>query len=149
MASGEIYPGHGFMDQFVRLHLETPHHHWWGEYDRLPKKQFGLTAYVLSGIDPKSSQPAKFSQDILAKDWFVYRHPQAKNVQTYIECNHGQIEFCHQTWGLEEKNLKIKLDVRYDIHLLPKWKNIQEKTTAFILNFRVSAPVFSASSIFR
>jgi hypothetical protein len=144
ISSGEHYPGHGFMDQFVRLHLETPHHHWWGEYERLPKKKFGLTPYVVAGIDPKTSQPARLSED--AKDWFVYRDPKTNQVKTHIECWHGIIENCTQEWSLEEKNLKIKVNVTYYIHLLPEWKNIQQKTTEFILDFRVSDPIVSVSA---
>jgi hypothetical protein len=135
------------MDQFVRLHLETPHHHWWDNYERLPQKQFGLTAYALSGIDPKTSQPARLSED--EKDRFVYRDPKTNQVKTHIECRHGIIESCTQEWSLEEKNLKIEVHVSYYIHLLPEWKNIQKKTTAFILGFRVSDPVVSANSFSR
>ena len=137
--TGEIFPGTGFLDRrAAALVINSPDTDAGIQnYEKLPAKEYGLTAYAPLGINSKTKQPNRTHP--LAEDVFVHRGKDGK-VDAYIDCSnrphHGAP--CQQSFTLEPY-ANAKVSVLYRRGMLPHWQEIQRKVTAQIVGFNVSS----------
>ncbi len=138
VTTGSHYPGDGFMDRSTRTTLERPDARYGNNrYEMLPKKEFGLTTYVMPGADPKTGKP--YLEHDEAEQVFVYRNASGQ-VLTRIECSHRGFQPCTQSWSTEYESVQAKVYVSYTRPMLKNWREIQKNVTQFMLDFRVANP---------
>jgi hypothetical protein len=138
VTTGSHYSGDGYMDRWTQSTLERPDaRYWFTHYEMLPKKEFDLDSYVVSGTNPKTGKLYRDNDE--AKQIFVSRSGQGQ-ILTSIECSHRGFQPCTQRWSLEYEGVHAEVDVLYTRPLLQHWREIQKNVTQFILDFRATNP---------
>jgi hypothetical protein len=100
-----------------------------------PKKEYGLEVY--SPINADISTRVPFQGDFDDKDHFFAYNKEGK-VKTYIECSnktHAAAP-CEHNFDLPLP-LKARVILGYRRGLLPHWQDLEAKTTAHLLSFKV------------
>jgi hypothetical protein len=150
--TGSIYPGDGFMDRYVKTTLAfNSERAGFGdaskvyEYEKLPESEFGLTVYAPPGIDPKTKNP--YREDKNAEDLFVHWTADGK-VDTHIKCSNGRLPnlkytMCSQDISMEPR-MRARIYITYPRYWLPHWKEIQQKVSDLVWNFRAKDEVTKA-----
>lgn len=136
--TGSIYPGDGFLDRWTHARVETPNTILkYMNYEQLPTKEYGLTAYAAAGIDPKTSKP--YREDPDAKDVWVSRDKSGR-VTTTIQCSNRHVPAppCTHDFSMEPE-MHAEVVVSYRRSQLANWREIQEAVKQQILSFRVAA----------
>lgn len=134
VTTGSHYPGDGFMDRSTAAILEQPDsRYWFTQYEELPQKEFDLSVYIASGVNPKTGKPYREHDD--AEQIFVSRNLTGK-VLTRINCSHRGFQPCTQSWSLENKKVQAKVYVSYTRPMLEHWQEIQTNVTQFILELQ-------------
>lgn len=103
-------------------------------YVNTGKEIYGLALYINGGTDPKTQRPLR--EHWRAKDMFVFRDEQG-NVQTIIECSNRNIKSpsCTHDFNFPPP-MKIRISMMYLRQNLFLWKEIQDKTINFVLDFQ-------------
>lgn len=139
--AGEIYPRAGALAadrnaQVVINSLQHPGPYWFANYERLPGQTFGLDAYVVTGQDPKTGQPARDSLD--TDEVFIHLQPTGQ-ADTFISCNKGRPPagqaHCQMRTGMEPA-AEVRLNISFPQSLLPHWQDIRQGATALISSFK-------------
>ncbi len=135
--TGPIYPGRGFMNRPALSKGQLKGNYWWNTYDEIKPGPFGLTEYRISGIDPRTGQPARDARDA---DVIYLHRDKAGSVKTHINCSNVPSEavLCTQTWDMGEHGVSAQLRVMYRRALLEHWREFQQKVTQVVLGFRVA-----------
>jgi hypothetical protein len=148
--TGQDYSGDGFMDRWVHRTVEIPNRILkYANYEKLPKREYELTIYAPTGLDPKTKKPYREDDD--AKDVFISRDQTGK-VETYIYCSNRRgdwtVQICTQVFSLEPR-AKADVSVSYRRNLLPEWWKIQQAVRRLIFDFSVpsSASICRKSDI--
>jgi len=144
--SGGIYPGHGFMNRPHVSNGQLKSEYWWENYEVRKSKKFGLTEYRLSGINPKTKEPASESQE--AEVIYLY-HDNTGNVLTRIDCSNVPHEAapCEQRWDLGGQGVAAKVRVMYRRGHLENWRDIQKKVTEVVLSFQACSAESETATI--
>jgi len=134
--TGKDYPGDNFLDRAVHATLETPNTILkYENYEKLPNKEHGLTAYAAAGIDPKTNKP--YREDADAKDAFVSRDKSGQ-VNAFIRCSNRNVPTppCRHDFSLEP-DMRAKVYLSYPRGQLPRWHEMQEAIKQQILSFKL------------
>ena len=140
--SGEIYPKLGAratnaLVKAVTNTIDKPTKFWFDNFERLPASPFGLEAYVVTGIDPRSGKLARDSLD--ADDIFIRRSADG-TADTYIRCSkpksHLGVGTCGMNFGMEPK-AQVYLTVNFARSQLPQWHKIRQSTLDLLASFEV------------
>ena len=142
--AGEIYPSMGANARNgLAKHLWEPSPYWWNNYERLPEDVYGLEAYVLSGVHPKTGLPAREQHN--TEDVYIQRDPSG-HVNTYIACSKttvpGGVGTCSLFFGLEP-TAEVDVKVNFRPSLLSHWKEIQESSRDLLLSFEAKEKIQS------
>ncbi|MDR1461782.1 MAG: hypothetical protein LBI68_01400 [Azoarcus sp.] len=139
---GEDYPGEGFLDRSTDSELfntDAPEYngHWSHTYARMSDTEYGLEAWYLSGIDPRTGKPARESSD--TSDIYLYRDAYGK-IDVYITCSRPSVPegigTCNVHSVLGEKAAFV-LKISFRRGLLPEWQNILQSARELLLSFKV------------
>ena len=140
--AGNRYPtaGANAADSRSRLHvmntLEHPTKYWWANYERLPESAYGLEAYVVTGINPRTQNPARDTED----DWFIHRDVSGR-ADTVISCGKtsvpGGVASCQMEFGLEPK-AKVQVNIRFTRSRLPQWDEIRQSASRLLTGYEVA-----------
>jgi len=138
--SGEYYPGPGSLRKRARVVLQPdrfPGDYWWNNYKRLPDKRYGLVAYIVSGKDPRTGEPARES-DVTTD---VYIHNRADGeIDSVIECRRTSvpegIASCDLLFSLEPL-ASVQISVDFPRDCLSDWREIKGFVEQLLLSFRV------------
>jgi hypothetical protein len=136
--TGSRYPGNGFLERLTNATVETPNTILkYMNYEELPIKEHGITAYAAVGIDPKTNKP--YREDADAKDVWVSRDKFGR-VDAYIQCSNRKVPAppCTHIFSLE-RNMDAEIYLSYSRNQLPQWQEIQEAVKQQILSFRIQA----------
>lgn len=140
--SGEIYPTLGAratdaLAKAVTESIDRPTKFWFDNFERLPISPFGLEAYVVTGIDPRSGKPAR--EDRSTSDVFIHRSASG-NADTYIVCSkteaHVGVATCKMSFGMEPK-AKVYIKVSFSRSQLSQWRKIRQSTLDLLTSFEV------------
>jgi hypothetical protein len=143
--SGEIYPKAGPMAtdrvaKSITNTLDKPTQFWFANYERLPDLIYGLDAYVVTGVNPKTGQPAK--QDDQTDDIFIeHINPgdaKPSVAKTYIACGKtnvpGGVASCSMAFDLEPQ-AEVYVNVRFTKSRLAQWREIRKAVVSFLMGF--------------
>jgi hypothetical protein len=141
VTTGQHYYGDGYLDKFINATLKFKADERFpslkfDEYEKLPKPEFGLTAYASPGIDPKTKKPWREDQD--AKDLFVLRDAGGRVVTAIACANRSRNPTCQHDFSMEP-TMKAAITVRYRRGMLPQWKEIQTNVSQLIESFALKA----------
>jgi len=148
--AGEIYPKSGAEAaernaRAVINSIDAPTKFWFANYERLQESPYGLEAYVVTGLDPRSGRPAKESEN--TDDIFIH-HSESGKADTYISCSKtnvpGGVASCQMRFGMEPK-AQVYLKVRFVRSRLPQWREIRQSTIDFLTKFEVREGTSDAS----
>jgi len=140
--SGEIYPTLGAratdaLAKAVTESIDKPTKFWFDNFERLPISPFGLEAYVVTGIDPRSGKPA--NEDRNSKDIFIHRAATG-TADTYIACRKVErqqgVATCGMSFVMEPK-AQVYLTVSFARSQLPQWHKIRQSTLDLLASFEV------------
>lgn len=138
--AGEIYPGPEVADRhakFVVSSISSPTKFWLDNYERDPEELYGLTAFVVSGKDPKTGGLARDSER--AEDKFFHFGPSGV-ADTYISCGKTNVPrgvaTCFMKFSMEPA-AKASIGVRFSRDLLPKWEEVREGCKSIISRFAI------------
>jgi hypothetical protein len=149
--AGERYPGDGFLDRqtdATLFNIYTPKSigHWRYTYERMPKDEYGLEVWRLSGIDPRTGKPARESNT--TEDIYIHRESSG-NVNVHIRCGRPSVPngigICHLGTSLASKAQAV-VDIGFRRGLLPEWKKIQQSVRNLLLSFEVDPSSSSDTS---
>lgn len=140
--AGEDYPGDGFLDRRTNSTLLAPfwpgrETYWWNTYERtVDEDEHGLEAWRLSGINPRTGQPARESEN--TDDIYIHRDSSGK-VDAYINCMYpsGSLDKCYLNTTLSETT-HVVVTVGFRRALLPEWKRIQQSSRELLLSFEAN-----------
>jgi hypothetical protein len=141
--TGSIYPGDGALDRRTKYQLSfDPVAQGFPalRFDKLEQllgKEYGLTVYAASGIDPQTQKP--YRQDPNARDLFIARDAQG-HVVTHIRCSNRKIHSapCEHGFSMEPK-MRALLYIQYRRGMLPQWQLIQKNVTQLVWSFQANA----------
>ncbi len=140
--SGEIYPTLGAratdtLAKAVADSIDKPTKFWFDNFERLPTSPFGLEAYVVTGIDPRSGKPAKDS--LHTDDIFIHRS-EVGTADVYIRCSKSKrypgAGTCEMNFGMEPK-ARVDLTVRFARSKLHGWRKIRQSSLDLLASFEV------------
>lgn len=140
--AGTDYPGDGFLDRLAAgmlLNAFSPSFkgHWQYSYERLKENSHGLEMWALSMLDPRTNQPARFSEG--AKDIYLHRND-AGLVDAYIECSKPRVPNGVGTCRLHthlEPRAKVVVMISFVPDLLPEWSAILQRSRQLLIGFEV------------
>ena len=141
--SGEFYPTLGARSadnrsKTITDSIDRPTKFWFDNFERLPISSFGLEAYVVTGIDPRSGKPAKESLD--TNDIFIHRLADGA-ADTYIRCSKSKRYLgagtCEMNFGMEPK-ARVRLTVSFARSQLSQWNQIKQSVLDLLASFEVS-----------
>jgi hypothetical protein len=140
VSAGKSYYGDGSLDRLSRVVLkpdEYPGDYWWNNYVLLPDEKYGLEAYVVAGVDPKTGKPARESSS--TDDIYLQRQSSGK-VETHIVCGRTSVPQgvarCGMRFTLEPK-AHVGIKVSFPAGLLPEWKKIKVSVRDLLQSFEI------------
>ena len=94
-----------------------------------------LERHVAQGVNPKTKQPARL--DLLNPDVYLAFDPPGQ-ASAVIRCSNTEIgrQACVHAFVLEPQ-ARVFVQVRYGRDMLPEWQDIQRRTRALLLGFRI------------
>lgn len=140
--SGEIYPTLGAratdaLAKAVTESIDKPTKFWFDNFERLSTSYFGLEAYVVTGIDPRSGRPAREERNV--KDVFIHRLSTGA-ADIYISCNKTEgyrgVATCEMNFGMEPK-ARVDLTVRFARSRLSQWRTIRQSAIDLLSGFEI------------
>ncbi len=149
--SGEIYPKLGAkatdnLSKAVTDTITRPTKFWFDNFERLPTSPFGLEAYVVTGIDPRSGKPAKDS--LHTDDIFIHRS-EVGTADVYIRCSKSKrypgAGTCEMNFGMEPK-ARVDLTVRFARSKLHDWRKIRQSSLDLLTSFEVREPAIDVEN---
>jgi hypothetical protein len=140
--AGEIYPRSGAeaADRNARVVIDSVQHpgpYWFANYERVPGQTFGLEAYVVTGQDPQTGQPARDSLN--TDEVFIHLQPTTGQADIFISCNKarppaGQAR-CQMRTGMEP-SAEARLNISFPRGLLAHWQEIHQRTIQLLTSFK-------------
>ena len=143
ISAGERYPklGARATDAEARYVTDTithPTKYWQANYERLPESAYELEAYVVTGINPRTRNPARNTEN----DWFIHRDASGK-ADTVFKC--GKIEnpkpkrdpLCTMRFSMEP-DAKVFVEVTFRKTHLPKWQDIRQSVDNLLTSYKVT-----------
>ncbi|MCE4556545.1 hypothetical protein [Pelomonas cellulosilytica] len=94
-----------------------------------------MEKYVVQSTNPRTGKPARL--DFGNSDVYL-AFDRSGQVSAIIECSNTEIgrQLCSQAFVLEP-HASVFVEVRYGRDMLPKWQDIQRRTGALLLGFRI------------
>ena len=104
-------------------------------YLRVASDVESLERHVAQGVNPRTGQPARL--DFLNPDVYLAFDPPGQ-ASAVIECSNTETgrQACVHAFVLEPQ-ARVFVEVRYGRDMLPEWKDIQRRTGALLLGFRI------------
>lgn len=138
--SGSSYPGNGFLNRLYEGTILNPDLQPIGaQLVPEPSPVEGLELFIPRGNEPSTGRPWRYERSW--GDRYIHRDGRG-NTTTYIRCSYRRgtkrPTSCIQEWSMETYGLRIVISVSYAHALLPKWQEIQNKVSQFVLNFKDS-----------
>lgn len=133
ITSGDIYRGQAPAKRAAGKLAPSPFDT--GQYAAEPSDVPTLTRYRVQGMNPKTGQPWRL--ELTNEDVYLARDPQGQ-VNVLIQCSNTEIgrQACTQVFDLEP-DAKVMVSAYFGRDMLPQWQDIQERTRALLLGFRV------------
>lgn len=107
-------------------------------YERLLKPEYGLTVYIVKGIDPVTQQP--YRKDPYAKDVFIYQD-KFGDTKTIIVCSNDNPRYVNSTclheFTLVDQGINAEVTVLYLRHFLPHWRQVETMAIQQILELKI------------
>ena len=131
ITSGDIYPPRGLAARasaIRELKSYTP-------YLQVSSDVDALERYVAQGVNPRTGKPARLDFG----NWDVYlAFDPPGQANAVIECSNTEIgrQTCDHAFVLEPQ-ARVLVEVRYGREMLPEWQDIQRRTGALLLGFRI------------
>jgi len=144
--AGENYPSLGAKatNRIARLVVDSvvkPTKFWFDNYERLSLPVYGLDAYVVTGIDPKTGKAAKDSEK--TEDMF-FEYDRNGLASTYISCGKTYVSngvaSCSMSFGLEPK-ARVNVTVRFVRGRLHQWRQIKDLTVKLLTGLEVKEAI--------